>query len=351
MVDQASGRNVTTQNNGLFNFYKNRSYQCTVQCLGNALLQPTMYFNLRNVPMFYGPYFITEVNHNITAGKFETTFTGTRQSIYSLPSIDSYLQSVNQNLLTKVESIIKNSKDSVTGKAITNINKSDYITQSGDNTRATINSCSNNLSAEFQSWGDAETATSTNLTPQQLVDAIKSEITDEYLQVIVYLICYAKTFNTDKFYVFNNNFANVTLTTNLYGESVNLFEQKKYTCVEMPDSKGTKTSQPIALFKDVKTFIGFMSSRLNSRVDQIINPATGLGITKFYVCEWPVPNVSQGYFDENISRYSELEKTFNNAFKTAVSAGLNKQIVLDVKKNNEEQIKKIEDINSGKTNP
>jgi hypothetical protein len=351
MFDQYSGRNVTTQNTGLYNFYKNRSYQCTVQCLGNALLQPTMYFNLRNVPMFYGPYFITEVNHNITAGKFETTFTGTRQSIYSLPSIDSYLQSVNQNLLTKVESIIKNSKDSVTGKAITNINKSDYITQSGDNTRATINSCSNNLSAEFQSWGDAETATSTNLTPQQLVDAIKSEITDEYLQVIVYLICYAKTFNTDKFYVFNNNFANVTLTTNLYGESVNLFEQKKYTCVEMPDSKGTKTSQPIALFKDVKTFIGFMSSRLNSRVDQIINPDTGLGITKFYVCEWPVPNVSQGYFDENISRYSELEKTFNNAFKTAVSAGLNKQIVFDIKKNDEEQIKKIEDINSGKTNP
>jgi hypothetical protein len=66
MVDQASGRNVATQNVSLYNLYKQRSYQCSVVCLGNALLQPTMYFNLRHVPMFNGPYFITEVDHNIT---------------------------------------------------------------------------------------------------------------------------------------------------------------------------------------------------------------------------------------------------------------------------------------------
>jgi len=108
MVDQASGRNVATQNVSLYNLYKQRSYQCQVQSLGNALLQPTMYFNLRHVPMFNGPYFITEVNHNITPGNFVTTFNGTRQGIYDLPTVDNYLQSINQNLLTKIEGLVKN---------------------------------------------------------------------------------------------------------------------------------------------------------------------------------------------------------------------------------------------------
>ena len=124
--------------------------------------------------MFYGPYFITEVNHTVTPGNFETTFTGTRQGIYNLPAIDKYLQSVNQNLLTKVESVIRNSKDAKTGIGITDIDKSKFVTQSGNNTVATINSCRNNLSPNFQAFGDAQTPTPTFLSPQALIDELKT---------------------------------------------------------------------------------------------------------------------------------------------------------------------------------
>jgi hypothetical protein len=111
MVNQSSGRNTSTQNNGLYNLYKQRSYQCTVECLGNALIQPTMYFNLRHVPMFYGSYLITQVEHTIQPGNFTTTFNGVRQGYFDLPSIDSFIQKVNKNLLTRIEQLVRSRKD------------------------------------------------------------------------------------------------------------------------------------------------------------------------------------------------------------------------------------------------
>jgi hypothetical protein len=241
MVDQANGRNVATQNVSLYNLYKQRSYTCQVSCLGNALLQPTMYFNLRHVPMFNGPYFITDVSHVITPGSFQTTFGGIRQGIYSLPSIDSFLQSINQNLLTKVEAIVKNRKDSVTAKAITNVNKSKYVTQSADNTAAAQNSCSSNLAAAYQTWGDSQSSVTTSLTPKEFANELKNRTTNVNLQILLYSICYAKTFKDTKFYGYNNNFANVTLTTD-FGINSDYFSPRKYSCVNISNSTDKPTS-------------------------------------------------------------------------------------------------------------
>ena len=68
--------------------------------LGNALIQPMMYFNVRNIPMFSGPYMITSVSHNISEGEFSTTFKGTRQPFYSLPKIDSFIQSLSLDIIS-----------------------------------------------------------------------------------------------------------------------------------------------------------------------------------------------------------------------------------------------------------
>jgi hypothetical protein len=351
MVDQASGRNVTTQNNGLYNFYKNRSYQCTVQCLGNALLQPTMYFNLRNVPMFHGPYFITEVNHTITQGNFETTFTGTRQSIYNLPSIDNYLQSINQNLLTNVESIIKNSKDNITGKAITDVDSSKLITQSGNNTKANPNSCTSNLSSNFVSYGDAQTSVLTSLTPEQFVTEIKKETNNVKLQVIIYLICYVKTFESGKFNGYNNNFANITLTTNDYGESVFYFTKNKYSCLNISNLTPEKTSQPIAVFDTITKFLQFMISRLTRNLERFTDEFLEYGITNYYVCEWPVPTgVSQEYFTNNLSQYKKLDETFQTAFRSIPDVKLPVDVAQKLNKTNKNQLKSIENTNKGITN-
>jgi hypothetical protein len=70
----------------LFSAMENRSYSCTVTSLGNATIQPLSYFYLRNVPLFYGTYWITNVSHKITANNMSTTFKGVRQPIARKPT-------------------------------------------------------------------------------------------------------------------------------------------------------------------------------------------------------------------------------------------------------------------------
>ena len=111
MGNQAGGRRTNTQNVSLYNLYKNRSYECRVESMGNAMIQPTMYFNLRNVPMFRGPYMIQSVEHTISAGDFKTFFSGVRMPIYSLPLITKQLVSINANLLGQLVQILKRQKE------------------------------------------------------------------------------------------------------------------------------------------------------------------------------------------------------------------------------------------------
>jgi hypothetical protein len=87
---------------GLFDIYKTASYQCTVTCMGNAMIQPTMYFYLANVPMFMGTYLVFDVSHSIKQGTFETTFTGVRISSSSLPSLESSFMSSYRPLFSRI---------------------------------------------------------------------------------------------------------------------------------------------------------------------------------------------------------------------------------------------------------
>ena len=356
MVDQASGRNVSTQNVGLYNLYKQRSYQCQVVCLGNALLQPTMYFNLRHVPMFNGPYLITEVNHTITAGQFQTEFSGVRQGIYDLPSLDNLLQSINQNLLTQIESAIKAKKDNVTDKPITNINKAALLTQVGDNAAAAVNSCTNNLNTNYSTWGDFIESATIGLTPLELATAIQNKTSNTDLQVIIYLICYIKTFNKDKFYGYNNNFVNAALNT-YWGEPTKYFKQKQASCVQIPNSLGTPTSQPVANFESLDKFLDFMVSRLEPNIRRIIygvNGAAPLGIEKYYVCYWTPPttenqSIPPEYFDENLNEFKTLFATVKKGIKSAGEVQLNISSTQTVNAAGTAQVQQI--VNAGSSTP
>lgn len=101
MANQAKGQKAMQQSTSLFNIYKSRSYTCDVISMGNVMIQPSMYFNLRYVPMFTGPYWITDVTHNITPTNFLTTFSGVRISKFSFPSVDNLMMSVNRDLIRK----------------------------------------------------------------------------------------------------------------------------------------------------------------------------------------------------------------------------------------------------------
>jgi len=80
-----SGSNSYQVDIGLFDIYRQSSYACQVSSMGNVMIQPTMYFYLKNIPMFKGTYWITDVTHSIKGNSISTVFNGTRIPYASLP--------------------------------------------------------------------------------------------------------------------------------------------------------------------------------------------------------------------------------------------------------------------------
>ena len=81
----------------LYNLYENRSYKATITGFGNAMIQPTQYFQLENIPLFNGAYIILTVEHNITANKMTTSFSGTKLLKYPVPRVLNPMAFTNYN--------------------------------------------------------------------------------------------------------------------------------------------------------------------------------------------------------------------------------------------------------------
>jgi hypothetical protein len=294
MIQRAGGRETSTQNVSLYNYYLNRSYGCQIVGLGNALIQPTMYFNLRHVPMFNGPYLITDVQHVITPGSFQTTFSGVRQGIYDLPSIDNYLQSINQNLLTKLEEAIRSSSEQSNTTSTNSSVISSQIKQDSENAKATPNSCKT-TDKYSQAGYTAITATESSISIFDLITKIKKETTSTELRATIFTLCYLRSFKQLVFDSFNYNYALIETNDDyLVTLQQQSFAEKNYVCVESKTSKG-KSSIPVINFKNVDLFIGFMVSRLKDRILQI----NDIGIHEYYITEWSNPKDSPSNFQTN----------------------------------------------------
>jgi len=107
----------------LFGVYSKVSYLCEVTMMGDVMIQPTMYFYLKNIPMFKGTYLITEVTHNIKNNKITTSFKGARIASSSLPNPkDSFVTSYRvlfEKITNKAIAQIKNEEAAVNAKSNT----------------------------------------------------------------------------------------------------------------------------------------------------------------------------------------------------------------------------------------
>lgn len=122
LARSSSGAGAYNVDVGLFDYYKQASYKCEVTCMGNVMIQPTMYFYLKNIPMFRGSYWITEVSHSIRSNNIVTTFAGTRIPYTSLPDPkDSFISSYRvlfDKISAKAVSLLKQrEEDQKTGTA------------------------------------------------------------------------------------------------------------------------------------------------------------------------------------------------------------------------------------------
>lgn len=85
-----NAQSVAYQGQDVYPIFSNYAYQCSVTMMGNAQVQPLMYFQLQNVPMWKGAYMIFNVKHQITPGNMVTSFTGMRMSKNCVPFLKKW---------------------------------------------------------------------------------------------------------------------------------------------------------------------------------------------------------------------------------------------------------------------
>ena len=110
-----NGKKIEFLGQDLYTIYSNNSYTCTVKMMGCAWIQPLMYFQLNNIPMFRGAYLIQKVSHHIEPGNMETTFVGVRMAKQTTKLVDEALfSSENDQVAPQAREIYENTLAEVT---------------------------------------------------------------------------------------------------------------------------------------------------------------------------------------------------------------------------------------------
>jgi hypothetical protein len=291
MANQSRNRSGASQSTSLYNLYKNRSYNCSVTMMGNALIQPTMYFNLRYVPMFNGPYMITSVNHNISPGKFETTFEGIRQPTASLPKIDNYLQSLKTNLLESIKNQLSssqqpNQKPSTNTNANSNVQSQTAEASNQANTQdsTTVNSGSSATCeplSDYITYTKLDNPSTFTLNTQQIVNKVVALApSNDLLQCVLFTTIYMaskKPNDTNTYVGVENNYMGISISkskqTASWGQVLLDYGKKSYYC--------SSTNVAYATFESIDNNIIVLRDRWKNRLSGYSK--TKESIAKFWV--------------------------------------------------------------------
>ena len=307
MANQAGNRGGTTQNISLYNLYKNRSYSCQVSMLGNALIQPTMYFNLRNVPMFSGPYMILEVTHQISEGNFSTDFKGIRQPTASLPKIDNYLQALRTNLISKINDVIKQEKDAETAKNPTNIaglsSQAQTLLATNSNTINSNQTCTPTIT-RYERFTN-ESPVRNSLESRYVIDEIAKIVFDtnsnlnsdkkRLLAISIFAKIYIGSRGSQKttFQAYGFNFIGLDLNSD-WGD-LTPFTENKFFC--------SNNNTPYLIFKDFTKNIEFLNNRWGSRMGAITLPPSFVIVD--FITEFVVKNGFNNQ-QEGVTYYNKI---------------------------------------------
>jgi hypothetical protein len=253
-----AGDKVAQQSVSMYSIYKSRSYSCGVESMGNVMIQPTMYFVLRHVPLFYGPYWIYEVDHNISENGFTTKFKGTRIPKYSLPKVDNLLINVNEKILQSYKEKIKKTNTPTSGETILNTDPTIKTTKTG------IDVCKEKT--KYTSLPFVEVKR-TPLTNEELIPIIKAETTDSRIRALLHGIAITRPINSYQVDLsllnsINNNLYEISTETKHNG-SLDTY-LKEQICVDI-----LGTSVALASFLEISTPTKFMVSFYQSIIPLI----------------------------------------------------------------------------------
>jgi hypothetical protein len=110
IIDGLSNQNRNNSiGQNLFDVYNNRSYSAEIEMLGCAQVQPFMYFQLNNIPMFDGAYTIINTSHSIKPNHMTTTFKGVRIRSVKTKMIDD--ETLYSHLITNLDEVNRENSD------------------------------------------------------------------------------------------------------------------------------------------------------------------------------------------------------------------------------------------------
>lgn len=310
--NSVSGDKVAQQSVSMYSLYKTRSYSCSVECLGNAMIQPTMYFALRHVPLFYGPYLIFEVQHTIGEGSFTTKFTGTRIPKYSLPKIDNLVASVNKNVIKNFKQKREKTKPNIETEDEKKLEVDEKPT-----TQTSEQDCSGKTA--FSSLGYVNLKV-TNISTNELETIVKENTTSKILRTMVYGIGLTRSINKvegDLIQAKNSNPYFIKTDTK-YGASMDS-QIKNQCCMDLNGNK-----VPIADFDNFNLSTKYMVSYLKNiepMVNELvrINPNTNAGMTYGHAIAQAVYvywDTKKGYGDGATPLTAQQIKELANTDKT-----------------------------------
>ena len=348
MANQAGNRGTSTQNNSLYNLYKSRSYGCTIQMLGNAMIQPMMYFNLRHIPMFSGSYMILGVNHNIQPGNFTTQFEGVRQSIFSLPDVESYIQAA---LTSLVSTVYTQNKQAASLPQSPSANTDQEKQKSSSNTTDAEPSQSDSCSAntKFEKFESITKPNPIEYSYQNMIEEITGKTSSlginaniiTKINYVVWSIVWNYTNTNSGFRAYENNFGGVRLDIKINNQQKDFGPRNsklsnRFACLTIPSQN---TQYASAVFDSIENFLDFTIKYLTSQVDskilsrQPIKDDKGKivkiddlskDIDRFIITNWPVEDGTIDY-EKNIFPTEEAKTriaTYKYAIGVAESLGL-----------------------------
>jgi hypothetical protein len=328
MANIDKNRTSSTQNNSLYNLYKNRSYGCSVDMMGNALIQPMMYFNLRNVPMFSGPYLITSVSHSITENGFDTTFEGTRQPFYALPKIENFIQSLSVKLLKTIQEKIEEKNKQIKFSEGNILNQKSIVLDNafgGDETLSKEQTCSDKLAQAYKAYTTVDSPKLTSITfadaKKKIFDGITASFpslseqsTNEFM-IFIFTSMYVDSGTKTGFSAYENNYSTIPLS-DTYGAAGNKYFNSKYICVDKGDNIN---NIPLATFNSFEDYLNFFISKFAGKLTTLKN-ADIKKYAEVYVLNWPIEQPRDVYDKLLEEDKKRLEDKFTEGYNLIVSS-------------------------------
>lgn len=288
----------------LFKILTQRSYSCQVEAMGNVMIQPLSYFYLKNVPLFYGSYWIVNVSHRLEANVIKTHFKGVRQPIAQIPSKnDLMLKILRDNVKVTSQETAQAVADKPKPGATT------VTTSEGD-----VTTTSPGVKTSYKNL-PTYTFTRSIVTREYFADKLKAMVTDgkltkdQAIGVLAIILSEARI-DGDKVKGFNNNFGGIQTDSGRWGGPLDkLIIGNVFVRDNRQDDGHGGDMRAFAVFKTPDDFLEF-------KADSIKKKQLYVGGTPHKVYKKEISNVGDwvyAYYQEWVRGAAE---TPTEGFKT-----------------------------------